>query len=127
MRAGGPSGAAGRRGRGQAGTAVVGTLVGFLIFMLLLLVAVQVLVRLYATSALTSAAFGAARQVATDPHGPLAVPAAQAAALRQLGSFGARHTTFEWLEVDGARVVLRVRGAPPASCTCPGSVRSYGR
>jgi hypothetical protein len=102
------------------GTAVVGTLVGFLMFMILLLVAVQVLVRLYATSAITAAAFSAARRVATDPAGVAAVPASQAAAVRQLGSFGAHRTSFLWQEVDGQRVVLRVTADPPGFLHLPG-------
>jgi hypothetical protein len=102
-----------RQRRDERGTGVIGTLVGVLIFMTLLLVAVQVLVRLYATSMVTSAAFGAAEDVATAASGPAAVPGAQAAALSQLGSWGAAHTTFTWLEVDGERVVLEVRAQPP--------------
>lgn len=92
---------------------MVGTLVGFLIFMILLLVAVQVLVRLYATSSLTSAAFSAARQVATAPVPAAAVADAQAAAVHQLGSFGAVHTVFRWEEVDGQQIVLQVRARAP--------------
>lgn len=99
---------------------MVGTMVGFLIFLLLLLLAVQVLVRLYATSTLTSAAFGAARQVATDPRGVAAVPAAQDAAIRQLGSFGAAHTTFTWREVDDRQVVVEVQADSPGFLPLPG-------
>lgn len=98
---------------GEAGTAVVGTLVGVLIFLTLLLLAVQVLVRLYATSALTSAALQAADQVARDPTGPAAVPAAQAAAVARLGSWGGQHTTFTWVEVDATGVVLQVQADAP--------------
>jgi hypothetical protein len=98
----------------------VGTFVGVLIFMTLLLVGVQVLVRLYATSALTSAAFGAADRVATDPSGAAAVPAAQAAAVAQLGSWGAQHTIFTWEEVDAEQVVLQVRAVAPGFVPIPG-------
>jgi hypothetical protein len=112
----------GRNGRAgdERGTAVVGTLVGFLIFMLFLLVAVQVLVRLYATSALTSAAFSAARRVATATFPAAAVPEAQAAAVRQLGSFGGRHTAFLWREVDGQQIVLEVQADAPGFTPIPG-------
>ena len=99
--------------RVERGTAVVGTLVGFLIFMILLLLAVQVLVRLYATSTLTSAAFAAARRVATASFPRAEVAEAQQAAVAQLGSFGAEHTTFDWLEVDGQQIVLEVRAESP--------------
>lgn len=99
---------------------MVGTLVGFLIFMLFLLVAVQVLVRLYATSSLTSAAFTAARRVATASSPAAAVPAAQDAAIQQLGSLGAQHTTFSWQEVDGQQVVLQVRADVPGFAPLPG-------
>ena len=98
----------------------MGTFVGVLVFLTLLLVAVQVLVRLYATSELTSAAFDAADAVATSADGPAAVPAAQAAAVARLGSFGAAHTRFTWREVDAAAVVLEVRADPPGFLHLPG-------
>lgn len=96
------------------GTAVVGTLVGFAVFMVLLLFATQEVVRLYATSAVTSAATRAAEAVASaQPVGsPVAVAAAETGARDQLGSFGGR-TTFDWMEVDGSRVVLRVTARSP--------------
>ncbi|HET6794758.1 MAG TPA: hypothetical protein VFH45_09965 [Acidimicrobiales bacterium] len=98
---------------GDAGTAVVGTLVGFLIFLTLLLLATQILVRLYATSALTSAATRAADAVASSPVPGTGVEAAEAQARAELGSFGARHTTFLWREVDPQQVVLEVQGRSP--------------
>jgi hypothetical protein len=96
-----------------AGTAVIGTLVGFLIFMLLLLLGAQTLVRLYATSALTAAANEAAQQVATSGGSSLEVPVAEAAARSSLGTFGRDDTRFNWIEVDGQRVVLRVTARSP--------------
>lgn len=95
------------------GTAVVGTLVGFLIFLTLLLFATQVVVRLYAASALTSAAWRAAEEVASAPVPVADVPAAEEAARQQLGSFGAHHTTFVWQEVDSEQVVVEVQGRSP--------------
>ena len=92
---------------------MVGTLVGFLIFLLLLLLATQVLVRLYASSALTSAATRAADAVASTPVPETGVAAAEAQARSDLGSFGARHTTFVWKEVDAQQVVLEVQGRSP--------------
>ena len=102
------------RGAGEHGTAVVGTLVGFAVFLVLLLFAVQIVIRLYATSAVTSAATRAADAVASSPGpSPVAVAAAEAAARAQLGSFGARSTTFDWKEVDGSQVVLEVTARSP--------------
>lgn len=98
---------------GDAGTAVVGTLVGFLIFLTLLLLATQVVVRMYATSALTSAATRAADAVASSPVPGAGVEAAEAQARAELGSFGAGHTTFVWREVDPRQVVLEVQGRSP--------------
>lgn len=97
----------------DGGTAIVGTLVGFFIFLVLLLFATQVLVRLYAESALTSAATRAADTVASSPIPSAGVTAAEAEARQELGSFGADHTAFVWKQVDGAQVVLEVRGRSP--------------
>ena len=99
---------------------MVGTLVGVLVFLTLLLVAVQVLVRLYATSQVTAAAFAAAERVATAPDGPAAVPGAQAAAVAELGSFGRTHTTFTWREVDADAVVVQVHAEAPGFLRLPG-------
>jgi predicted cobalt transporter CbtA len=101
------------RSRADSGTAIVGTVVGFLIFTVLLLLATQVLVRLYATSALTSAATRAAEDVASAPDPVAGVPAAEADARSRLGSFGATRTVFTWREVDGGQVVLEVAGRSP--------------
>lgn len=91
----------------------MGTLVGFAIFLTLLLFSAQVLVRLYATSALTSAATRAAETVAGSPVPSEAVAPAEAAAKAQLGTFGAERTTFVWKEVDARQVVLEVQGRSP--------------
>lgn len=105
---------------GERGTGLVGTLVGFSIFVVLLLFATQVLVRLYATSTLTSAANRAAQEVAEAPVPAAEVPAAQATAVSSLGTFGARRTAFIWKEVDGQQVVLEVRGRSPELLPWPG-------
>jgi hypothetical protein len=99
--------------RREEGVAIVGTLVGFAIFLTLLLFATQVIVRLYATSALTSAATRAAETVAQSPVPSLAVAGAEAAARAELGTFGRTRTTFVWKEVDGAQIVLEVEGRSP--------------
>jgi len=112
---------------GEVGTALVGTLVGATIFVVLLLFSAQVLLRLYATSALSAAAYDAARQVAQSPSAPAAAESgAQAAALRQLGGFG-RATHFSWLEADGRQVVLTVSALSPGLLPLPSSWRTITR
>lgn len=105
----------GRGGRGgdQAGTAIVGTLIGFAILLVLLLFCVQIVIRLYATSTLTSVAETAANEVASAPVPAAEVPVAQAQAESDLGSFGTARTHFDWLEVDGEQVVLQVTARSP--------------
>ena len=104
----------------ERGTGMVGTLVGFTIFIVLLLFATQMLVRLYATSTLTSAANRAAQEVAEAPVPSAAVAAAQETAQSGLGTFGAKRTTFTWIEVDAQQVVLQVRGESPEFVPWPG-------
>lgn len=96
-----------------AGVAVVGTLVGFTIFLLLLLFATQVLVRLYATSVVTSVATRAAETVAQAPVPAADEVVAEASARRDLGSFGDSRTRFVWLEADGQEVILHVVARSP--------------
>lgn len=92
---------------------MVGTVIGFAIFMVLLLFATQVIVRLYATSVLTSVATRAAESVAQSPI-PAAYEAQAAAAARlELGSFGKRRARFVWEEADARRVVLHVVARSP--------------
>jgi hypothetical protein len=115
-------------GRDDRGTALVGTLVGFAIVMVLLMFAAQFLIRLYATSSLTSAAFEAARQVAETPGDQQsAVGLAQQGAEQRLGGFGAEHTRFRWLEVDGEQVVLQVTAQSPGFLPLPPSFRRIDR
>ncbi|HWG73528.1 MAG TPA: hypothetical protein VG184_05695 [Acidimicrobiales bacterium] len=106
---------------------MVGTLVGATIFLVLLLFAVQVVVRLYTTSVLTSAAFGAAQQVATASDQQGDVAAAEAAARARMGSFGRAHTTFIWHEVDAQQVVLEVQAYSPGFVPLPASYRRIDR
>lgn len=96
----------------ERGTAIVGTLVGFLIFMILLLLGVQTLLHLYATSAVTAAAEEAAQQVATAGGSPADVPAAQVAAEQSLGTLGSK-AAFDWVEVDGQQVTVRIEVQGP--------------
>jgi hypothetical protein len=112
---------------GEGGTAIIGTLVGFVIFMVLLLFAVQTLIHLYAISALGSAANNAADAVADSGGSPAEVPAAEASARAALGRWGARHTTFEWLEVGPEEVRLEVIAESPALVPLPASYRRIVR
>jgi hypothetical protein len=111
----------------QQGTAIVGTLVGFSIFLTLLLFSAQFLVRLYATSTLTSAAARAAEQVAESPNPASAVPDAEAAARADLGPFGATRTRFVWKEADAQQVVLEVTGESPQFLPMPATWRTIDR
>ena len=111
----------------DSGTAVVGTFVGFVILLVLLLFSAQVLVRLYATSSLTTAATRAAQEVAQSPDPIAAVPGAVAAARSELGAFGARHTSFVWKEVDANQVVLEVRATSPEFVPVPTGWRVIDR
>jgi hypothetical protein len=111
----------------ESGTAVVGTLVGFLIFMVLLLFSAQVLLRLYATSALTSAATGAAESVAQSPDPQGSVAAAEESARHQLGTYGSTRTTFVWKEVDAQQVVLEIEGRSPGFLPLPAAWRTIDR
>jgi Flp pilus assembly protein TadG len=111
----------------EGGTAIVGTLVGFLVFMIMLLFSVQILVRLYATSVLSSAATRAAETVAQSGDPRLAVAGAQAEATSQLGTFGATRTRFVWKEVDAQQVVLEVEGSTPGLLPLPASWRNIDR
>ena len=108
-----------RRGFDSAGVALIGTLVGFAIFLTLLLFSAQVLVKLYATSTLTAAATHAAEEVAYSPDPVAAAPAAEADARARLGSFGASHAGFSWIEIDGNAVVLKVTGRSPGFLPLP--------
>jgi hypothetical protein len=105
----------------------VGTLVGFSIFLTLLLFSAQFLVRLYATSTLTSAAARAAQQVAESPDPAAAVPDAEAAARADLGPFGATRTRFVWKEADFQQVVLEVTGESPQFLPIPAGWRTIDR
>jgi hypothetical protein len=115
------------RGAGDRGIAVVGTIVGFTIFLILLLFSAQVLIRLYATSALTSAATRAAETVAQSPDPAASVPSAESEARSQLGTFGATRTVFIWKEVDDQQVVLEVEGDTPGLLPLPAGWRTIDR
>jgi hypothetical protein len=100
----------------QRGAGLFGTIAGVTVFLAFLTVAVQILMNLYSASVVTSAAYDAARQVATDGTGPPLDDAAKARAEEYarslLGSVG-DHTDFTWIEDDPAVIQLRVVARPP--------------
>jgi hypothetical protein len=95
--------------------------------LVLLLFAAQVIVRLYATSALTSAATRAAETVAQSRDPVQSVAGAEAAARTQLGTFGATRTRFIWKEVDDRQVVLEVEGDSPTLLPVPSDWKAITR
>lgn len=100
----------------EAGTGLVGSLVGVTVFLVLLLFAVQLALNLYATSAVTSVAFDAARQVAASDGGVDATATAEARARELLGRFeeGGGELLFDWTTTRDDVVVLRVVAERPS-------------
>jgi hypothetical protein len=92
---------------------LLGSIVGVTVFLVLLLFAVQLAMNLYATSAVTSVAFDAARQVA----GSAAVSPedAEAHARAVLDDFDAEggQLAFDWHRSTPDEVVLEVRAVRP--------------
>ncbi len=108
-----------RRLGGDAGTGLIATFAAVIVFLAFLLFAVQLLVGLYATTAVTSAAFDGARMVAgsrTDHDDPAAVAGSRMAAeirmRAELGAFG-RTVHFDWSGSDDQVVQVRVVGDGP--------------
>jgi len=97
--------------RTEAGTGLIATVAGVTAFLVLLLLAVQVTYDLYATSAVSAAAYDAARVVAGADGGAAKVGEAEAGARRALGAYASR-ATFTWT-LDGEAVQLRVVAANP--------------
>lgn len=94
----------------ETGTGLIGSLVGVTVFLVLLLFAVQLALNLYATSAVTSVAFDAAREVAGSDGGVASTDAAEARARALLDRFeaGGGHLEFQWNTGRDDAVVLRV-------------------
>ena len=100
--------------RDERGTGLVGTLIGFLVFLLLMFFGVQILLGLYATTVVSSAAFDAARIVAS-PGGTAS------AAVRRRAEDEARHdlgrsgdgAEFEWDLTRDDAVVLKLTASRP--------------
>ena len=100
------------RRRRERGAGLIGTIAGVTVFLAFLLFAVQLLFNLYATSAVTAAAYDAARLVAGAGGGPADVPRAEAHARAVLGRYAGR-VAFEWA-VDDEVVALRVVADNPS-------------
>lgn len=100
--------------RPEKGIGLVGSLAGVVAFLTFLLFAVQLAYDLYATSAVTSAAYDAVRVVAgaDAAHDDAARERAEADVRRVLGRYGDR-VTFSW-EVTDVAVALRVQATNPS-------------
>lgn len=97
----------------ERGTSLVGSVAGVLVFVCFLLFAVQISYDLYATSAVTSAAFDAVRIAAgatVDPDS--ARTNAETHARQVLGRYGDR-VTFTWSQT-GDSVTLHVEATNPS-------------
>jgi hypothetical protein len=99
---------------GESGAGLLGSVIGVTVFLVLLLFAVQLAMNLYATSAVTSVAFDAARKVAGADH--VAPATAEADARRVLDEFEAQggKLTFDWDDTRDDVVVLRLEAKRPA-------------
>lgn len=100
-------------GHGQDGSGLVSTWAGFLVFLTLLLLAVQVVYDLYATSAVTAAAFDAARLVAGGQGGADSEGRAEEHARQVLGRYAER-VHFDWAGSDAETVRLHVHADNPS-------------
>jgi hypothetical protein len=109
-----------RRARGESGVGLIAMHVGVLVFLALVLGATQVALNLYATSAVTAAAYDAA-SIAAGADGDVA--AAEAHAREVLGRFG-DDVTFSWT-VDADTVTLHVHARNP-SVMMPSLARAVG-
>lgn len=100
--------------RDEAGTGLLGSIVGVTVFLVLLLFAVHLALNLYATSAVTSVAYDAARQVAGSDGGPEARERAERHAFGVLDRMEPGDLEFEW-DVDRDDVLaLTVRAHRPS-------------
>jgi hypothetical protein len=106
---------------------MVGTMIGATIFLVMMLFAAQFLVRLYATSVVTSATYQAAQAVAVTGGQPSAIASAESQARARMGSLGGTHARFIWREVDAQQVVLEVIDMSPSFTPLPSSYRRIDR
>jgi hypothetical protein len=103
----------------ERGAGLIGVIAGVAVFLAFLLFAVQLLMNLYATSAVTSAAFDGARAVAghrvAHDDGAVMHQAqvdAEARIRAELGKFGDQ-VTIDWSASDDASIAVRVQGRAP--------------
>lgn len=98
---------------GERGAGLIATIAGVVVFLAFLLGAVQVTVNLYATSAVTAAAYDGARIVSgsDSPRDREALRRAERHVRETLGGYGDR-VRLAW-RVDGTTVALRVRARNP--------------
>ena len=102
----------------DAGSGPVSATFGVAVFLGFLLLAVQVTAHLFATSAVTAAAFDGARLVAGEAA--VTHEAAEAHVASILGDYGGR-VSLDWSASTADEVVLRVEGPTPAAL-----IRSVG-
>ncbi len=95
----------------EDGSSAISALFGVAIFLGFLLFAAQILIHLYATSAVSAAAFDTARLVAAADGIDRA--AAEDRTRQLLGAYGAA-VAFDWSGSSREQVVLRVTGPTPA-------------
>jgi hypothetical protein len=108
---------------------VISSIFGLCTVLVLLLFAVQVVYDLYATSAVTAAAYDAARVVAGADGGPAATTVAEEGARDALGRYGER-VRFTWTldgDVVQLHVVARNPGFLPESLRRPLGVDTVDR
>jgi hypothetical protein len=100
---------------GESGAGLLSSIVGVTVFLVLLLFAVQLALNLYATSAITTVAFDAAREVAGSDGGVDSTERAEARARSLLGRFesGGGELDFRWDTSRPDAVVLEVIAERP--------------
>jgi Flp pilus assembly protein TadG len=98
-------------GCSERGAGLISTVAGVTVFLAFLLLAVQLLTNLYAASAVTAAAYDAARVVAGADGGQDARSRAETHARAVLGRYAER-VSFSWM-VDDDVVRLRVTARNP--------------
>jgi hypothetical protein len=101
---------------GEAGSGAVSSIVGVTVVLVLLLFAVQLTLNLYASSAVTAAAFDAARHVAGADGGPSSTAEAEERARSLLDRFetGGGTLEFRWDTSHDDVVVLEVIAERPS-------------
>ncbi len=108
-----------KRCRGDGGSGLIGMIGGVIVFLALMLFSVQLLVRLYATSVVTSAAYEGARQVAgarVDHSDPSSMDDARSSAeerVRDMLGRAGDTAILDWTQSTNEVVALRIQVQPP--------------